>query len=632
MAIYTPKYEMIYGNISGDNFRLELSVIGSYDGDLIPMVGYCNLTKKAVDDFFVPIRGGSLNIFFDASIEQPFEEFNVIQEFQLLAKFYRNGLEIFRGWINPDGVFQDYVNDKWSLNLTALDGLGFIKNYEFDNNDVLAQEANYLRLILNRLNLGLNFALFDDINSNYNVGNGIPNFNEFINQTKRIVNPEVFRNKNGRFLSCEVVLKDILQKYNFFLSQENINGELVWLIARTPFLAIATNQKGIVLSYDTQWTIESYFGVDRNFVCDDINSSFTPHDAIHCNKNQQISYNPALQNFRFTQNWLGALDKGFGKPTDVNYDLLSNSEFVSNGLRLFPTETLLVLGATQDTPYIINRDNPVSVNFVIEYEIKDSNYPSVVSLIQVIIKATDPITSTDLYLKNTESGTQWVDTASIFSFNTIPANEFANTPLIIKTQIETPTINNVEITIDFFRPFTPDLSPLPNVFFRLTYTNVSIFLRDPLLGNGEFHDCTRTNFASSFLKDPVVVINSNENNNLFTNNLYQIVGGIRFPQNSWFKGNSSPTYADLLELTSRERIDMLQRPQMRFKGDVYGYVNYWNVLNYDKIDGSFFITEYSYKTKDNIISLECQQYFVGDVAKEYKKSYIFENETNVLIR
>jgi hypothetical protein len=625
MAIYTPKYEMIYGNISGDNFRLELSVIGSYDGDLIPMVGYCNLTKKAVDDFFVPIRGGSLNIFFDASIDQPFEEFNIIQEFQLLAKFYRNDLEIFRGWVNPDGVFQDYVNDKWSLNLTALDGLGFIKNYEFDNNDVLAQEANYLRLILNRLNLGLNFALFDDINSNYNVGSGIPNFNEFINQTKRIVNAEVFRNKNGRFLSCEVVLKDILQKYNFFLSQENINGELVWLIARTPFLAIATNQKGIVLSFDESWTIESYFGVDRNFVCDDINSSFTPHDAIHCNKNQQISYNPALQNFRFTQNWLGALDKGFGTPTDLNYQLYDNSEFVDEGLQLFSTGNI-VLGAIQDTPFIIDRDNPVFVNIVFNYKII-ANTLNASPLIVVKIKAFDPDTSTTLYLVRSSQGNIWSESDGTYLLNRIPSDPAFPGELTAIENIEAPEINNVEITIEFNKP-----RPLFAVGFRLIYTKIEYFLRDPLLGNGEFHDCTRTNFASSFLKDPVVVINSNENNNLFTNNLYQIVGGIRVPQNSWFKGNSSPTYSDLLELTSRERIDMLQRPQMRFKGDVYGYVNYWNVLNYDKIDGSFFITEYSYKTKDNIISLECQQYFVGDVAKEYKKSYIFENETNVLIR
>ena len=509
-----------------------------------------------------------------------------------------------------------------------MDGLGFIKNYEFDNNDVLAQEANYLRLILNRLNLGLNFALFDDINSNYNVGSGIPNFNEFINQTKRIVNAEVFRNKNGRFLSCEVVLKDILQKYNFFLSQENINGELVWLIARTPFLAIATNQKGIVLSWNESWTIESYFGVNRNFVCDDINSSFTPHDAIHCNKNQQISYDPGLQNFRFTQNWLGLRNFGL-ELNDSNYDVTSEGEFVSDGIRCFELTLIPVLSAEQTTPILYQKDFPANTLIEITTLFRVTNDLPIgrrSASTYYVIRAVNTTNLEVLYLRvNSEGQTEWTSTLTRLKTNVIYFDGVDD--YFVNTKYEAPELNNFEVFVDVYQ-YEKDGA----VVVQVITTSINIFFRSALLGNGEFHDCTRTNFASSFLKDPIVVINSNENSNLFTNNLYQILGGIRVPQNSWFKGNSSPTYADLLELTSRERIDMLQRPQMRFKGDVYGYVNYWNVLNYDKIDGSFFITEYSYKTKDNIISLECQQFFIGDVAKEYEKSYIFENETNVLIR
>jgi hypothetical protein len=628
MAIYTPKYEMIYGNISGDTFRLELSIKGSYFGSLIPMVGYCTLKKKSVSDYFTAIRGGSLDIFFDADMEQQFEEFNIIQEFQFLAKFYRNGLEIFRGWINPDGIFQDYVTDKWIVNLSALDGLGFLKNYEFQSNDVLPQEANFLAQILKRLDLGLNFALFDDINNLFN-SLGTPTSIDFINQNRRVLNDEVFRNKNGRFLDCEKILKDILEKYNFIISQENVNGDLVWLIVRTPFLGVATNQKGAVLSYDGMWSILSYFNPNRSFIVDDINSSTISHDAIHCGKNQQITYDPALQNFRFTQKWLNLKRYGVTM-TDADYNVTGDGEFVTDGIRSKQDNGIISnLSATQITPIVYNKE--FETNLIIEINTlfrvtSDLPIGNRRARLDYVIRVENITDSTVLYLKVNETGkTEWTPTLTRLRTNDIFFDGVGD--YFLKTTYETPEINNTNIFIDIY-----EARIVGSVTVSVITTSVNVFFSVPLLGTGEYHDSTRTNIVSSFLKDPVIVINSNENNDVFLNNLYKVVEGIRTPQNSWTKGNDSPTYEDLLNLTSRERIDMTQRPQMRFRGDIFGHVDYWKVLSYDKINGTFMIVDYTYKTKDNVISLEAQQFFTGSVAKVYEKSYIFEDERNVLIR
>jgi hypothetical protein len=628
MAIYTPKYEMVYGNISGDTFRLELSIKGSYFGSLIPMVGYCTLKKKSVNDYFTAIRGGSLDIFFDADMEQQFDEFNIIQEFQFLAKFYRNGLEIFRGWINPDGIFQDYVTDKWQVNLTALDGLGFLKNYEFQSNDVLPQEANFLAEILNRLDLGLNFALFDDINNLFN-SLGTPTSIDFINQNRRVLNDVVFRNKNGRFLDCEKILKDILQKYNFILSQENVNGQLVWLVVRTPFLGVATNQKGVVLSYDGTWNILSYFNPTRSFVVDDINSGTIAHDAIHCGKNQQITYDPALQNFRFTQKWLGLRNFGLDDFNGSTYDTFSPFGSIVSGKIVIVRGLTSNLAAEQTEPVQMQLTNPSNIKLVVKVAfdvttfIPSDEYTGANIKIRVRAENTD---GSIVYLGQDNGVTVWKTSNTTFKCPDVQFNGLGE--YLQNIEIETPEINNVEVFIDFYT--AEAFSGLLN--FTYSISGVEVYYSDPLLGNGEYHDSTRTNIVSSFLKDPVIVINSNENNDVFLNNLYKVVEGIRTPQNSWTKGNDTPTYEDLLNLTSRERIDMTQRPQMRFRGDIFGHVDYWKVLSYDKINGTFMIVDYTYKTKDNIISLEAQQFFTGSVAKVYEKSYIFEDERNVLIR
>jgi len=636
MAIYRPKYRMTYGNISGDNFELIIEERGLPFGEVIPMEGYCTLSNKSVDDFFTAVRGASLEIDFLATLEQPFEQFNVIQEFQLLAKFYRNGNEIFRGWINPDGVSQSYVVDKWNVRLVAVDGLAFLKNYEFDAKEIAPQEFNYLYCILERLNLDLPLATFDDINNLF-LPNGTPLTYDLTSQLRRILNDKVFRNKNGRFLDCQTILNDILQKYNFTLSQQNINGNLVWLIARTPFVVSATTQRGIVWRLDginettgvPTWARNGTFERPTSLIGSQSQASEVVFDAIHCNENQEISYAPALQNFRFEQKWLGFLNKGFESFNNTNYDLESNSEFIDGELKTFST-TSNILGATQLLPIQLYHLRPLHFNINFNYTIfGGSNLNQGQASYQCVIRAVNVAASNIYYLKRIDGENQWTDEFTIYRLPIVTIESTFNAVTNVSANIETPEINNVDLYIDIYRPRRVGIVTFP---FTITTHSIEVFFDDPLLGLGEYHDCTRNNFSSSYLKEPVKVINSNENNNLFLNNLYQSNLTVITPQNSWQKGNAGTLYSDLLELTSRERIDLMQRPQMIFRGDVYGFVPYWGVVAYHLLEGTFLITDYKYNTRDNIITIESRQYFTAIVPKNYEKSYIFDDERNVLIK
>ena len=462
----------------------------------------------------------------------------------------------------------------------------------------------------------------------------------------RIINRDVFKNKNGRFFSCEVVLSDILAKYNFYLVQQNINGRLCWLLCRLPFLLSSGSRKGSIFNVtfiDT--TTEPYATLtiekEDNFVK---NTSTIYSDAlasndnlpIHCNENQQFSFAPALQNFRFSQKWLGLINKN--RPLDsVSWDLTDRGEFVEDGIRVDITGSFLQFGASQKigfgTAYTL--DDPAKI--IIEFKSRIQNFGTIITnpanrvqnLVRVRAEAFLTGLPTLYLFKNDGTGElSWRDTPYNIPLGVIHvANQ---TEWFQNIRFEAPELSNVIIYIDLME--TVRTFPATNSNWRCVYTDVNIFFDNPLFGEGVFHDSKRIQNRSTFLKEPVSVINSNDGSNLFLNNIYRKAADTKIPINSWNSFSKPTPVIDLLELTSKERVTILQKPQKIFRGDVYGFVPYFSLLTYDGIHGNFSIIEYSFDTAENITSIESQQIFDDAIGIDYEKSFIFENEVNVLIR
>jgi hypothetical protein len=647
------KYQLNYGNITGDTFKCDIYKVGTYSGDPIVLDGYCVHSYKSVNNIFDPIRGASLNINFLADASGILEDLNVIQEFQFFVVFFRNEKPIFSGWVLPDGIFQDYVKDEWNVSLQAVDGLGFLKNYEYipqviatlpssspTVENVYPQEFNILYTILSRVGYNIPIATFDDINQGFDSTTGEPFGSiDFANINSRIVNKEVFINKNENYFDCETILKDILQKYNFTISQSLVNDDLCWILARPAFQLNASNQKGSIwkpASVDGNKIIfsrDETFSNNNNIVCSDYQSNTVTHNAIHCGANQNIIYNPAVQNFRFDQKWLGLKNKAPIVFNNTTFDLESGLAFMESGkIRVIKDEDAL-LAVTQNPATIVSLANPISIlinlnlTFVVT-ELTGGVTASIWTYLRVV--ATNGTLVQYLTINN-NGRTTWTDTPSRIKLDEIALK----TEGVYKqtTKIEAPAIEIDNIKLIFYTGDfrIPDFLPIAFSFHYLI-DDYELFFSDPLLGIGEFHDCKLVNFRSSFLNEPVKVINSNQNDDVFLNNLYRNDAGNLIPQSSWNTKDSAPNYDDLLELTSRERLDMLQKPQMIFSGDIYGFIPYFTTVKYDRIDGLFLPLSYSYNTLTNIIKLECSQGFSSIVNKTYEQRYYFEDEKNVLIK
>jgi hypothetical protein len=651
---YNVKYLIEYQNLLGDSYKLEILKQGTFAQEL-SLAGSVVHNFVEVQDIFSPIRASNLTIDIEASTTNLLLDFANFEEFDFKVKFYRNTEQIFEGWINPDGYFQDWVNDKWIISLQAVDGLGTLKNLEFSDVvpggvpfKVKPREANYLYAIMERLGYILPFTIGDDINNIFGVAN------EWTDFDKRIIDSDVFKNKNGNFLDCETVLKDILQKYNLCIQQQNIDGRLVWYIYRCYYGVLSESQRRnrqYNISTDSSEGLDNVEMVFSQFafadgypqnkiILSDINATpGSKFDAIHCNENQQITFEPALQNFRFQSNWLGLKD--FFGTIDNDYELIQTdfpAFYFKDNERLFLRTTfgfvddLIFETIEYDAPTNSNL-NPV-ITFKFEsYRLFDGNKFQNADRLRFLWGVLWIDDNADEFWYNASSG-EW-QTSQITNLQNSGFASQNFIPGVIENELtaELPFISSGKILIYIAAPY--NVANGTDQWWIEVY-DTSVKFSDPLLGIGKHHDAIQPTKRSTFLQDPVNVINSNEPNAIFTNNLYriakppEIITGL-VPMTQW-KATNTPTYNDLLELTSIERVRVKQSPQRVFRGDIYGYIPYSSVINYNGINGLYHITNYSHDTATGVIQIVSRQLFNDEAVINHEKNYIFENETNVLIK
>ena len=76
--------------------------------------------RKDLLQYSVPL---SLDMTLEASEEMTLQDLYTESENQFKVKFFIDQL-VFFGNLIPDGLFEDWVNDKWELtSLSAIDGL-----------------------------------------------------------------------------------------------------------------------------------------------------------------------------------------------------------------------------------------------------------------------------------------------------------------------------------------------------------------------------------------------------------------------------------------------------------------------------------------------------------------------------
>jgi hypothetical protein len=189
--------------------------------------GYGVLKYGNAKDLFEPIRGNGLDLNLEADLSLTLEDLYTQEENIFSVIFLRGNKLLFEGFLKPDGIFQSFVNDRWMLSLTCVDGLGILKDLAFVQSNGLpfTGKMKIIDIVFNCLKrTGLQMPINVGIDLFYEgMLSGESVFEKTYLNVDRFV-----KNDGETIMNCQDVLKSILNIFNAQICQ--VNGE--WFIYR----------------------------------------------------------------------------------------------------------------------------------------------------------------------------------------------------------------------------------------------------------------------------------------------------------------------------------------------------------------------------------------------------------------
>lgn len=574
---YTLKYLIEY-----EDYRLEIN-----NAEITPVVGIRGRVRHKYSerkDLLQAIVASSLDITLEADQDLTLSDLYSEKERDFTAILYKGSQKIFQGFLKPDGIWEDYVSDRWELTLDAIDGLSMLKNLSFvkDNGSFFfgkISQYECLYYALKRIGYTLPINISDDLP----VYTGWAGTETILKSV--LVNTERFYEDGGKVMDCESVLASILDLYNATIVQ--MNGE--WWIYRTVDVKPVMNFKKYE-AFEPGVTVVWNAGLE-------IGSHIDEYAVHHIGANQRKSIDASIQAFRVNYKY------GTAKSIIINPELILGPGLTAEGwtiqsqggkvVRAPKGNGLMIVGALSGQEVIrSNQSIPVFIDDKID--IITQYLRSNISLFphKVLYKV-----ETNTYILSPDG---WVNKA---------ANPGARVEFLF-------------VRGDFWVSHTLNLPPI----LEDGYINVTIYAEVqptfyissvnmvPSASNikGEFHTGERVTRLSSVTKADKTVYNGDSESNLFTGTLYKSDGT---PTTTWNRIGVTEQNP-LLQLLVEDTLRMRPRPMLFFEGDLYGYYPYLTLFTINNIPGEFQISRYEFNTVTNI---------TRNSLKEFENAYLIEN-------
>ena len=619
------KYHIEYYDTVNTLHRFEL-YDDDFVGDSTQVQGSAVLDYGQVDENLEAIRGQGLRVSLEASETLTFEDLFTDNERVIRVVYKRDSVTLFEGWLNPQGFYEDFVNDRWVVSFDCIDGLSYLKNFAFVDSSGLnivgiRTQLELLAIALKRTGLEKNINV--SIGVSYD-GGGYDSLLSVLENVK--ANPRRYiKDDNNTVMSCEEVIRDILEPYGAVLT--TYQGE--WLIYKPNQLFLDSEQtfyrydyEGAALSPTTK-DIDFAFSIGSNI------NDFYPH---YCNENQQITNKPSFGAYRINYKYgliRTLIENSFlytsnGLRYD-NFEIL-NSGFVDvpsaggYGTRLRAFSTFL-----GDKDYIF-KSNRIAITdqTAIDLTIKSTmtidpggdtawSSPNLLVGVWIVALGEDPENaSTEKYFYN---GASWVDKTgdSVLDFQeeSFSSSQVLNIETTSVFSVSTPPIEG-DIHFYFNHPQVNfGVNPSQPVGVYLDFREISAEnTNDPINSDvkGETFTFQRTINPSSNTAKTKEVFTGDSFFDIYEGSLYKNDGIT--PTETWARDGITESVS-ILVIMGGEMMRMNASTVRIFSGDIYGFFDYMSVVSIDGKSGLYGVTKYSYDTKQNIISVELTQLY-GD--------------------
>lgn len=623
----------------------------------IEINGRCDLSYQDKKDLTEPIVSATLKMKLDASLDLTLEDLYSEKEKTFKVEMIKGGTTVFSGFILPDGIWADFVQDKWKLDITATCGLSSLKNIAFaqenstgDNLVNFFGRMKAIEIISNCLQkTGLNLPIYVNCQIAYVgwVGNNI------LSSTYLSVE-RYFQNENEP-MDCDAVLRSVMQIFGLTICQHKNR----WYVYRAKDL---TNPNP--LTSDTQTLRFAVFNgatfqenVDLTFG-DNIGSNINGAEKFHCNANQKITISPSVQAYQISYQ--------FGESKNV----LSNGKLISQGTVVDGVNTINIPGWRVPIPP--DGANKVRKGFYTDLDngIRSVLYPSdnptpipvLIELWQSISVKMDSNAVLRINYRNNGlpsrfmrfsfgitngTTTMWFRTWDNTWVNFQEVNRIWNVigsgvPPIGAGEAVFELTHTIpmdgDLILQIFREFDDDLG---NASFGIQ--SVSYFPTSQ--GNIKSKDyiARKNSSTSSAIKNSTTVYNGDSENELFVGTIYKSDSDT--PTKYWSRyyidtmGNivSYGESKELLEIISAEALFVAPRPMTEFEGDFKGYIDYINFVTIDSFNKAygaeevsklFHFMKWTYSFDDDVTKMFVREIEESNLDSNLYNVKIYENFGN----
>lgn len=595
----------------------------TFAGSATTINGYITYNLSDVDSVDESIRGGGLTLSLEASTSQTFSDLYSEVEKTFEVQYKRDGVTKFNGWLISDGIFEDFVSDKWTIDIDVTDGLSFLKDLAYVNSSgfTFTGKQSQLEIIVNCLN---RTGIEQNINTNIDIYyTGLSTSLDILDNV--YYNTDRFVKDDGNtIMDCEEVLRDVLEPYNAQIV--SFNGEW-WIYKLNQLIAYDTptffryDKDGAALS---PTTATEDFSFDLGSQID----SYYPH---HVNSNQVISYKKSIGAYRISYKYgldLSLLENIYlahDTVTIANWTINSATNLTLNasglGVDLVFDATASVKNLTSDTIAVLANDLiTVGMKYKTTALTKNTTLLFWGQFNYKII-----LTGGSTYYYNPfayPSAWTLTDTTG-FGFggelNSLTELSF-DLPLA-------PIAGNITIEI-----YTPSRTNDETGTFLLQEVSVSPTGETTADGTkqGEFHTFERNTNPSTNVKDVKTVNIGDQPSDVYYGTIYKT--DTTTPTETWFRKGVTEAKA-ILELMGLETLTLSQSTAREFSGDVYGFLEPLTIITIINLTGLFTPLSITYNSITNITNIKLRQIYNTTLADvDYTLTYDYGNTVKPTIK